>query len=103
MISLGLTLCFLAISTDFALNSFRYGFASFFAWSYEIAPCNNKSLIRCSSLIASITAILRFFVISSRFIKRRPYEEMKPVEPVKNHNAIRAGSMYGFPYKLPEP
>jgi len=23
----------------------------------------------------------------------RPYEEMKPMEPVKNHNAIRAGSM----------
>lgn len=25
----------------------------------------------------------------------RPYEEMKPMEPVKNHNAIRAGSMQG--------
>jgi uncharacterized membrane protein len=98
LISFGRTLCFLAISTALLLNASICGFAQCFATSYEIAPCRSKSLIRCSSLIVSMTVILRHLVIRSRFITRRFYEEVKKMEPVKNrrHNpvgAIRAGSI----------
>jgi hypothetical protein len=43
--------------------------------------------------MVSMTAILRHLVVRSRFITRRFYEEVKKMEPVKNFNTIRAGSM----------